>query len=206
MPEGREAWLLWVCPFLISASPFRRTLWLDCDVIVLRKLSDLFDLLRAGPIVTPSDNKFGRTSNAKELYELAPLLEESVATPEPLINAGVVGFDLLRDCDVLRSCRQLILRAACEEEVRRSISWHDRGALIWAVRNHRLHDRVLEAAWNTAVRSLKDVDPEAVFSHYCADSSLFAALRRDFPAVNILHWNGQERKLWHQLKVNADIA
>jgi hypothetical protein len=198
--RDRDEWLMWICPLLITTSPFRRTFWIDCDVVVLRDLSRLFRMLDTGPVFTPSDNKFGLTPNASCLYELLPLSETGGTSGEPLINAGVIGFDLQRDSSVLRSYIYPVLRAARDDRIRGSISWHDQGALIWAVRNHGLQDRVVDASWNTAVRSLPFRQSDKVFSTYKWDSTLFSAIRNDFPNVRILHWNGLAQKLWHDLE------
>jgi hypothetical protein len=199
---GREEWLLWACPLLIASSPFRRTLWLDCDLVVLQNLRKLFQLLNTGPVFTPSDNKSGTTPNHRMLYKLLPLSKQGASSPEPLLNAGVIGFDLKRDRHILMSYIYPVLCAACDESVRTSISWHDQGALIWAVRNHCLHNRIVNASWNTEVRSLPIGNPDLLFYKYKWERRLFSTMREDFPTVNILHWNGRPNKLWHFLNKN----
>ena len=55
MKPGKRIWPLWICPLLIRAAPFAEMFWLDCDLLVLRGLDELFGFLEAGPVFTPEN-------------------------------------------------------------------------------------------------------------------------------------------------------
>ena len=70
---GKRVWPLWICPILIKHAPFRDVIWMDCDLLVLRNLSDLFESIAVGPIFTPENKAPQVTPNHPELYELLPI-------------------------------------------------------------------------------------------------------------------------------------
>src|SRR4051794_5163989 len=116
---------------------------------------------------------------------------------ESLLNAGVIGIDKARDYQLLNAWVHLVMQAANRPDIRALISWHDQGALIWAVRMCNLQHRILAQRWNYPVRSIKQEDSVDLFRKYAGSVDLFGELSRDFPEANILHWNGLSCKLWH---------
>jgi hypothetical protein len=182
---GKRHWPLWICPFLIAASPFRRTFWIDADVVVLRDLEGLFRLLDSGPLFTPENLAPQATPNKPELYELLPIAR-SFDPARPALNGGVSGWDLERDEAVLRSYMYPIRRAFEDPAIKAAISWHDQGALIWAVQRHGLEDRVAPTtAWNRCV-----IHTPAFHQAFPWDPAGLEQLRDRVPDVNLLHWNG----------------
>jgi hypothetical protein len=183
-PTKRE-WPLWICPFLIAASPFQRTFWVDADAVVLRNLGQLFRMMDEGPVFTPENLAPERTSNPRRLYDLLPIARAFDPT-QPKVNGGVSGWDLVRDAQVLACYMYPIRRAFESAEIKEAIAWHDQGALIWAIQRHGLEGRVLESAdWNRCV--LLTAAKGAAISW---DADGLARLRELLPSVNILHWNG----------------
>ena len=68
-----------------------------------------------------------------------------------------------------------------------AISWHDQGALIWAIQSLGLENRVLRSArWNLCVDHVR-VAPEVM----TWDVGLCDRLRAALPDVALLHWNGR---------------
>lgn len=182
---GKRHWPLWICPFLIAASPFRRTFWIDADVVVLRHLDGLFRLLDGGPVFTPENLAPQATPNKPELYELLPIARPFDPT-RPALNGGVSGWDLERDAAVLQSYMYPIRRAFQDLAIKAAISWHDQGALIWAVQRHGLDDRVVTSmAWNRCV-----LHTPAYQQPFPWDSAGLDQLRELIVDVNLLHWNG----------------
>ena len=181
----KRVWPLWICPALIAAAPFRRVFWLDCDIVVLRNLEGLFALLDDGPVFTPENHAPHATPNKPELYELMPI-DRPFDPLEPRINAGVSGWDLKRDKAVLDAYMQVVARACEDERVREAVSWHDQGALIWAIQSLGLQARVQGAwIWNFCARhALLHEAPVPLGQDF------LPMLRSRLPEVNLLHWNG----------------
>jgi len=202
-PNGTDESMLWVCPFLISNSPYQRTLWLDADLIVVDRLGGLFELIDDGPVFTLENNDPSCTANNASLYSEMPLGKNNEdATRAPLVNAGVSGWDLVRDGDVIKNYIAPILEACRNEKVRQAISWHDQGCLIWAVQNSGLHERVLhDTKWNLCARhSVKEMN-------YSLEENLCDQVREAYPDANIVHWNGYslQEKLFSRLGSEIEV-
>jgi hypothetical protein len=183
--KTKRQWPLWICPWLIAASPYQRTFWLDCDIVVLKNLNELFALLDAGPVFTQENLAPDKTPNKAELYELLPIKREFNPLI-PTVNGGVSGWDLIRDKAVLDAYRYPILQACYQKEIEHAISWHDQGALIWAIQFCGLEHRVLtETHWNLCVRNTP-----AFNKKYSWHKEVIIELARDVPHASLLHWNG----------------
>jgi len=182
---NKRVWPLWICPLLIAAAPFRRVFWLDCDIVVLRNLKGLFQLLDSGPVFTPENHAPACTPNKKELYEFLPIAR-SFDWQEPRVNGGVSGWDLVRDKDVLEAYIHPIERACEDSRIRNAISWHDQGALIWAIQKTGLEERVAKTtAWNLSVTNTSVATISVAW-----DCHILTILRERVPSANLLHWNG----------------
>lgn len=183
--RNKRVWPLWICPLLIAAAPFRRVFWLDCDIAVLRNLEGLFRLLDDGPVFTPENNAPQATPNRPELYDLLPI-SRSFDPLEPRVNAGVSGWDLVRDKEVLESYLFPVVRACSDSRVREAISWHDQGALIWAIQKTGLEHRVLKTnEWNLCASRTVLGDCPVPW-----DEGFLKNLRESIASANIVHWNG----------------
>jgi hypothetical protein len=181
----KRVWPLWICPLLIEAAPFRRVFWLDCDLVVLRDLEELFRLLDLGPVFTPENLAPEATPNKPELYDLLPITR--IFDPlEPRVNGGVSGWDLVRDRVVLDAYIYAVARACEDRRVRNAISWHDQGALIWAIQKCGMEHRVMNTTkWNLCVhRSL--LSARSIVWNDC----FLEQVRHTVSDANILHWNG----------------
>jgi hypothetical protein len=185
MKPGKRIWPLWICPLLIRAAPFEEVFWLDCDLLVLRGLDELFGFLDQGPVFTPENKAPERTANPARLYGLLPI--GRVFDPsEPKVNGGVSGWRRGRDDEALEAYIRPVAAAARDPQVMDSISWHDQGALIWAIQSLGLEDRVLGSPhWNLCVDHVR-VPAEAMRW----DEGLCDRLRLLLPEVRLLHWNG----------------
>lgn len=183
--SGKRAWPLWLCPFLIASSPFRRVFWLDCDIVVLRELGALYHMLEEGPVFTTENHDAAATPNRPELYEHLPI-ERPFNPGVPAVNAGVSGWDLERDHAALQGYMYPVIRACRDPAIRDAISWHDQGALIWSIQRHGLEHRVLaDWKWNLCVRHTSVLGRQLVWGNLVVDG-----LRRSVPDANLLHWNG----------------
>ena len=184
---NKRVWPLWLCPFLIAEAPYQRVFWLDCDIIVLRNLKDLFRFLDDGPVFTRENNAPEVTPNKPSLYGLLPI--HRLFDPfEPRLNGGVSGWDLLRDSAVLDAYMFPILRACDDQRISEAISWHDQGALIWAVQKMGLQHRVLDSnIWNLCVRHTPLIQRPIAWGEF-----FLAHVREAVPSANLLHWNGTQ--------------
>ncbi|MBV9670089.1 MAG: hypothetical protein JOZ43_03955 [Acidobacteriales bacterium] len=183
----KRIWPLWICPLLLRAAPLKDMFWLDCDVIVLRGLDELFVMLDGGPVFTPENKAPEATPNSPSLYSHLPI-RRRFDPKVPVVNGGVSGWRRGRDDAVLDAYVHPVAAAARDRSVRDAISWHDQGALIWAIQSLGLEDRVLPTPmWNLCV------DHAAVSAETLAwDDDLVERLRKALPEVKILHWNGRK--------------
>lgn len=190
--QNKRVWPLWICPLLIAAAPFRRTFWLDCDIAVLRNLDQLFRLADDGPVFTPENNAPGVAPNKPELYKLLPIAR-SFDPLEPRVNAGVSGWDLVRDKEILDAYIYPIECACKDARIREAIAWHDQGALIWAIQKTGMEHRVVNTTrWNLCVIHTALYEQPIPWN-----DDFLANVRERVPAANLLHWNGA-RVPWAQ--------
>ncbi|HEY0613588.1 MAG TPA: hypothetical protein VGC96_03060 [Candidatus Elarobacter sp.] len=182
---GKRIWPLWICPLLIRAAPVRDVFWLDTDLLVLRGLDELFAMLDDGPVFTPENHAPELAPNRPELYDLLPIARSFERT-KPVVNAGVSGWRRGRDDAALAAYTVPVAAAARDGAVRDAISWHDQGALIWAIQSLGLEHRVLASArWNLCVANASLPQERLVW-----DDGIVTRLRAALPDVRILHWNG----------------
>lgn len=182
---NKRIWPLWICPMLIEAAPFTDVFWLDCDIVVLRGLQQLFEMLEDGPVFTPENKAPELTPNSPHLYELMPIAR-TFELRHPVVNGGVSGWRKGRDDAALTAYTLPVVTAAVDPEVMSAISWHDQGALIWAIQSLGLEGRVLPSPlWNLCVDNVQ-IPAEAL--RY--DAGFLDRLRAALPQVRLLHWNG----------------
>jgi hypothetical protein len=93
---GKRTWAIWICPLLIRAAPLHDVVWLDCDMLVLRGLEELFAMLDDGPVFTPETHAPALTPNDPELYRLLPIAR-SFDPGQPTVNGGVSAWRRGRD-------------------------------------------------------------------------------------------------------------
>jgi hypothetical protein len=183
--QGKRIWPLWICPLLIRAAPFDEVFWLDCDILVLRGLDELFQRLAHGPVFTPENKAPEVTPNAPQLYDLLPIgrdFDQRI----PTVNGGVSGWVRGRDDAALADYIRPIEAATHNPAIMEAISWHDQGALIWAIQNQGLESRVLESSlWNLCIDRVRLPGEILLW-----DDSLCHRLRLALPEVRLLHWNG----------------
>lgn len=183
---NKRIWPLWICPLLIRAAPLRDVFWLDCDLLVLRGLDELFAMLEDGPVFTPENKAPAQAANRAGLYELLPI-HRAFDPAIPTVNGGVSGWRRGRDDDALAAYVFPVAAAARDRAVMDAIAWHDQGALIWAIQSLGLEHRVLASAlWNLCVDRAA-VAPELLRW----DDGLLERARAALPDVRILHWNGR---------------
>lgn len=182
---GKRVWPLWLCPFLIINCPYPKVIWMDCDLVVLHHLDVLFELLETGPVFTPENLAPARTPNNPTLYELLPISREFDPS-SPCINAGVSGWHKERDQHILEAYCYPIIQACHNLAIREAISWHDQGALIWAIQKTGQEHRVLNNySFNLCVKHTPLLSNPLEWSPDVAER-----IRQIVTDANIVHWNG----------------
>jgi hypothetical protein len=181
----KRVWPLWICPVLIKHAPFRDVIWMDCDLVVLRQLSQLFTAIDSGPFFTPENNAPDATPNRAELYQLLPI-GRRFDPLLPTINGGVSGWRKDRDAAAIAAYILPVERATTDRKVRDAISWHDQGALIWAIQSCGLEHRVAPTAdWNLCVRNTPLASQPIAW-----DDKFIETARATVANAAIVHWNG----------------
>jgi hypothetical protein len=126
------------------------------------------------------------TPNKPELYDLLPI-ERTFDRTSPLVNGGVSAWRKRRDAGALDAYIHVVTSAACDPRVMDAVSWHDQGALIWAIQALSLEGRVLGSSrWNLAIDNVA-LPPETL----AWDDGLTDRLRSALPDVGLVHWNGR---------------
>ncbi len=183
---GKRIWPLWICPLLIRSAPFDDVVWLDCDILVLRGLNELFGRLEHGPVFTPENKAPELTPNPARLYDLLPIARDFDLS-RPVVNAGVSGWRRGRDDSALEAYVRPVEAAARDPEVMSAIAWHDQGALIWAIQSLGLEHRVMPSPlWNLCIDNVPLAADALAW-----DDGLCSRLRLLLPEVRLLHWNGR---------------
>jgi hypothetical protein len=192
----KRVWPLWICPVLIKHAPFRDVIWMDCDLVVLRNLADLFAAIETGPLFTPENKAPQFTANHPELYDLMPI-RRSFDSKLPTVNAGVSGWRKPRDAAAIDAYLLPVERAIVDKNVRDAIAWHDQGALIWAIQSCSLEHRVASTtSWNLCVDNTPIVHRSIPW-----DDDFLSVVRAEVPAAHIVHWNGNEPP-WNARRLN----
>ena len=180
-------WQAWNKPYYIAASPYKYTLWLDSDTMVVDNLGPLFDAIGAGPgpllLLHPAWADF-------QWYE--PKLLTIFPLPKPAsdnhrINNGVLGFKKGRDADasLLALWSFMVDRCIKDPEIRAMVHWWDEGCINWAIPAADLEWTITPArGWNKMIMQRGGA----------CESEFFDLVRADAGDV-ILHFAGHP-KLW----------
>lgn len=150
-------WQSWNKPLYLAASPYKYTLWMDCDCVARSSLMPLFDALKEKPLIMRHWNPVYYQPNDNVLYERFPTLTRFAS--KRLINAGVIGICKSRDLDSIwfRTWRDMVKRAMRDADLQARISFWDEGALIWALEATASVEIVTDRqAWNYFV-TMEDV-------------------------------------------------
>ena len=191
----KREWPLWICPELILDSPYRRVAWIDADAIVLRGLELFFDLISAGPVVTPENLAPDKTANPAELLDHLPLSRSgSTPVPDILLNAGVSGWCLERDRPLLEAYNYPVRRIFQSKSLHSDlVSWHDQGCLIWALQNAGFDSSILQDShWNLCVKN-SHLSRMPSIDRHADDDELRQWLNKARSLESdacIVHWNG----------------
>lgn len=182
--------LLWIRPWLIAKSPFRDTIWIDADAIVLEPLEELFSMIEGGLVVFADANNPGDSPNKPELYKYLPVNNVT----DKYVNSGVLGIRKERDDDLVYWWKYCVEKAAKSEDIRKYISWHDQGSLLWALHKTDRTDLIsFSTKWNHPPNGYdhKEVQKRKMYKK----ETLLQSIKEDHPDVGIVHYMSTI-KLW----------
>ena len=123
----QEGWQTWNKVLYLLDSGAEQMLWLDADTLVTGNLQEAATLIDTGrvPLVCSDDIAHRFVGDWEACVHNKGLLKTKL-TP---INAGVLGFNLKRDHDLLNGWRKTVARAAEDDDFRSKLTFFDQGAL-----------------------------------------------------------------------------
>ena len=130
--KSEYMWQTWNKPLYIEASPFRYTLWIDCDTIIVDNISHLARIMRDELVIIKDYFKVAEGLRNNFLlynrYSVPKLMGN-----EFLPNGGVLGIDKERDKNFLDTWIQITEQASKYPEIRPLFKWWDQGAILWSL-------------------------------------------------------------------------
>lgn len=177
--------------FSLVPSNYRRVLWIDSDCVVRGSLREAFDVIDKRPFLTADSVATSRCSvndaaedlkNHDRLYKYLPV--ESRWTNPPFLNAGVVGFDLSRDEEILRYWRACVSLVHKKRGHRRNLRLYDQGALVWALEKKGEWMVTDDLKWNDSTVVKGQLTPSKFITKTATSNSI------------ILHFAGLKKKPW----------
>lgn len=183
----------WFKPFYVMSSPFKHTVWIDADAMVIGDLTELIDCSRYEPLFT-TDHSLLQTStlNPTNLYNYLPISAYKYDIP-PYINTGVFVMCKRRDRDILEDWCRCVDEAYAHKHVADSIACWDQGACKWALQKNRCTYLIVpDKKFNYPARirhcSFKATSTSAEY--------WFQSLRPKEPCT-VLHWMGSPKPWKH---------
>lgn len=152
MPDDIYGWQTWNKPFYLIDSPYKSTLWLDADCLMVQSPDKLFNAISRGPLMLQHWN-----SRAYEWPEEAFWTSVNVRCPSNslAVNAGVLGFspDRFVDGRLLKHWCELVSSVVDNSVRRRQLRWHDESALNYLLARDNSHDlitrrNIVTDGWN----------------------------------------------------------
>ncbi len=192
--------MVWAKPWIVRASPFEDTIWLDADVIVLQPLKELFEKLKSGPLMFGDGLNPKASLNAPALYEHLPVPRVT----EQDLNSGVFAVSKEREAPLLNAWIECVQHAGSNKNIRDAIRWHDQGAMLWALHKTGCIDCVDSwKRWNVPANYATSKHLKERKSYRRA--SLLQDLKADHPNAGIVHYMAQP-KLWDLLEPDLGIT
>lgn len=202
--ETTGRWVQWAKPSIIKEisdrHSVRRILWLDVDIVILKRLDEIFEYIDSKVLMT-KDNFAPKTClNLQGLYE-----NQNDEVP---INSGVVGLILERDVDLLDNWI-LKTKKATDDDIKCKISLYDQGCLIWAVNELRLNHFVIDRIeWNHPAK--KNIYEDSIPTKWIHDidsinSGILGEIELDNRNATIVHFAGKPQ-LSHLTKLDNNTA
>jgi hypothetical protein len=170
-------------PYYFLFSPFKKTLWLDCDTIVLKDVSALFNMMDEDPVICSGFSKINKDEFIEDMdghYD-SP---KNCYYPE----TGMIGINLEHDFWLLRDWLWATLKAASDCRLLSNLRHVDAGCLAWALVKHDRIRSMLDSmtwCWNAALMGGRDGR-----QFYPSAAEMLSTVDLDYHMASILHWKG----------------
>ncbi len=124
----------WFKPHYISKSPFKHTIWIDSDAMVIGDLRELIDWSHPQALFTADHTQLQETTlNRPTLYSYMPIGRPYYHDILPYLNSGVMLTHKKRDAAILEDWRYCVEQACSVKEISEAVSCWDQGALKWSL-------------------------------------------------------------------------
>jgi hypothetical protein len=191
MPRSADKWQIWNKPAYLR-SLTGKNLWIDADALIVGDLRPARDWIDQRPLITLDTYAQHRAPwqarwwvhNEPCLYDLHPV----PARKTELVNAGVFGFDAIRDRPLLDQWCAAVGMAARDARLTKWFHCYDPGALIWALEKMGLAD--LPAATTTFNDQTSLTGPRTLQE---LPEALDALRRSPAPPPLIVHFAGPDK-------------
>jgi hypothetical protein len=180
----------WFKPHYMSSSPFKHTIWIDSDAMVVGDLRELIDWAHPNALFTSDYTQLQEsTLNLPSLYSYLPIGKPYFHDILPYINSGVLITHKKRDAVILEDWRYCVEQACTVREIADSVACWDQGALKWALhKNDLLYLIVPDKKFNYPAKIRHFAYP----STSDAVSYWIKTIKPTEPCV-ILHWMGSPK-------------
>lgn len=180
----------WFKSHYISSSPFKHTIWIDADTMVIGDLREIIDWSHPEALFTSDYTQLKETTiNSSILYSYMPIGKPYHHDILPYINTGVLVTHKKRDATILKDWRYCVEQACAVKEIAEAIACWDQGAAKWALhKNDKLYLIVPDKKFNYPAKIRHYAYPstyEAV-SHWMKNS-------KPKDECVILHWMGSPK-------------
>lgn len=186
-----DYWQAWIKPIYIKNSPFKKTMWIDCDTIVTGELMDIVEEASDKPLFTADHSGIKEgTYNNDDLYKIMPIEGVSKDTGEYL-NTGVFIIDIERDFELLDEWLNCVLAAGENPEIAKAIMCWDQGACKWALQKLNMLNTInSKKEYNFPARSRQCPFP---VTHKAMDVFLNNIKQAIDDKVVVFHWMGSPK-------------
>lgn len=180
----------WFKSHYISSSPFKHTIWIDSDTMVVGDLRELIELAHPNAFFTADHTQLKEsTINQPKLYSYLPIGVPYYRDILPYLNSGVLVTHKKRDADILEDWRYCVEQACSVKEIADAIACWDQGALKWALhKNRKLYLITPDKKFNypAKIRHYAYPSTSEAITHW------FRNMKPNEPCV-ILHWMGSPK-------------
>jgi hypothetical protein len=191
----------WFKPHYIKSSPFKHTIWIDADAMVIGDLRELIDWAHPNALFTTDHTQLQDTTlNSPMLYSYLPIGKPYFHDIKPHLNTGVFVCHTKRDQHILDEWCYCVDQACQVKEIAEAIACWDQGACKWALhRNDLLYLITPDKKFNfpAKIRHFSYPATPAAVAHW------MKSLKPDESCV-ILHWMGSP-KPWNHWGDTIDL-
>ncbi len=180
----------WFKSHYISASPFKHTIWIDSDAMVVGDLRELMEWSHPNALFTSDHTQLQEsTLNQPLLYSYLPIGKPYYHDILPYLNSGVMVTHKKRDAVILEDWRYCVEQAAMVKEISEAVACWDQGALKWALHKHDLLYLITpdkKFNYPAKIRHFAYPSTEEAVKHW------LKTVKPEDPCI-VLHWMGSPK-------------